>query len=127
MTVAELISRLVLCRADAAAPVVVTWEGTLREVTEEDVYVSSDGVLVVNAESGYDKERHLETGVRPELNSWRDALAERRRWEERCAVVVADCDCGHAAETHGFVGADIRSECSECSCVRYRPWSTEEA
>jgi hypothetical protein len=27
--------------------------------------------------------------------------------------------CGHSADAHGFVGHDIRSECCECSCVRY--------
>lgn len=35
------------------------------------------------------------------------------------------CDCGHSAEVHGWVGVHIRSECAECSCLRYQPWVAE--
>ncbi len=39
---------------------------------------------------------------------------------------VTPCDCGHSAAAHGYVGEDIRSECAECSCVRFKPWPDAE-
>jgi len=32
------------------------------------------------------------------------------------------CDCDHTAEQHAYVGDHIGSECSECSCTRFKPW-----
>jgi len=49
---------------------------------------------------------------------------ERDAWFA-CSASEADaralCDCGHDAAAHGFIGSKWRSECSECSCSRFRP------
>lgn len=56
MTVSELIDALSK-HADANQRVVVTWEGTVHDVDEDQIYLSADGDVVIDADANAYKEQ----------------------------------------------------------------------
>lgn len=56
MTVRELIAVLSK-HADADPRVVVTWETTIHDIDEDQIYLSADGDLVIDADANAYKKR----------------------------------------------------------------------
>ena len=56
MTVRELIDALSKY-ADANPSVIVTWETTVHEIDEDQVYLSADGDVVIDADANAYKEK----------------------------------------------------------------------
>lgn len=55
MTVRELIA--VLSKHDADRRVIVTWETTIHDLDEDQIYLSADGDVVIDADANAYKER----------------------------------------------------------------------
>ena len=55
MTVRELIAALSK-HADANPRVIITWETTVHDIDEDEIYLSADGDLVIDADANSYKE-----------------------------------------------------------------------
>jgi hypothetical protein len=61
VTVAELIAELQ--KLDQDARIVITWESVLRDITPDHVYVSRDGVAMLDGDDNFYKASFVEHGL----------------------------------------------------------------
>jgi hypothetical protein len=74
MKVCDLIA--LLGRYDPDAEVITTWEGTVHLVTDDNVYASADGIVLINADDNDGKERDLIRNLAGEVERMYRYVAE---------------------------------------------------